>query len=229
MNYTKYTPYFLFFISIAQHAFSAPPIRTIINTVLEAKPSMRPHKFFNAVTQEYIMPTSSSRAERLKKGKRLHLMAPILILGIEHLHAISGFPSTLHYALYALDQETAAGQYYEIEKALEILTARSGETILCMNCKVVKPDQTDSIYVDIVTSRRIIECKAIAWSRNPQNLNPITNKLCNQFLSQQRIVQSMNATAKNPVDYEVHSKHHITALWKEWFAQNAIRVIEEKA
>ncbi len=210
------------------NTLSVGPTRQLINFVLSAKPSMRERVFLRNTTEEYIIAMTKSRAERNLRAQHLEIITPILMLAIEKLHEISGFDETLHVLLDTLDQPTCAGHLFEIEKALEIMLAQSSEKLLYMNRKIEDPEYNIGVFVDIITSERIIECKNIAWNKKPDMPNPITSKLVNQFLTQQEVVKRINRNSETHHAYEVHSKRPVPLVWQNWFDVHKITIVKEK-
>ena len=74
------------------------------------------------------------------------------------------------------------------------------------------------IKFDIATSKRLIDCKIINWSK-------ITGKLLNDMKS--RFSIQIRAAKKVGKSFEVHSKGPIPDSWKQWFREKGIRFVED--
>ncbi len=109
---------------------------------------------------------------------------------------------------------TARGAMYELEKAFELI--EHGEPPL----KLGKHLRFESISreFDIITSKRLIECKNINWSTmSPGELA----RKKTQFGMQSKIAKGLGEV------FEVHSKQPIPDSWKQWFIKKGIQFIED--
>jgi hypothetical protein len=104
---------------------------------------------------------------------------------------------------------TARGALYELEKALSL--QKKGEPILQFGEKIGGRE------FDIITSKKMIECKNINWGR--MNAEAIHNKQ-STFMHQKTIAESKNKI------FEVHSKLPISHSWKQWFEKKGIPFFE---
>jgi len=75
-----------------------------------------------------------------------------------------------------------------------------------------------NVRFDIVTSKRLIDCKNIDWSKIRGKL---LNDMKNRFVMQIKMAKKLGTT------FEVHSKTPISDIWKEWFGKKGIRFVED--
>jgi len=108
---------------------------------------------------------------------------------------------------------TARGAMYELEKALELI--EQNEFILEFG-KHLK-FKTTSREFDIITSKRLIECKNVDWSK--MAAQELATKKA-QFGSQIKIAKGLGKI------FEVHSKKSIPDVLKQWFRKKSIPFIE---
>jgi len=107
---------------------------------------------------------------------------------------------------------TARGAMYELEKGLELI---KNEFPLKFG-KHLRFESTSREF-DIITSKRLIECKNIDWSKiTPGELA----KRKGQFGNQMKIAKGLGKT------FEVHSKWSIPDVLKQWFRKKGIPFIE---
>jgi len=108
---------------------------------------------------------------------------------------------------------TARGAMYELEKALELI--KKEETVLAFGDHL--KFETASREFDIITNKRLIECKNINWKTiSPEELG----RRKGQFGSQLKIAKGLGKM------FEVHSKCPIPDELKQWFIKKGIRFIE---
>lgn len=206
--------------------FSFQPARKIIKQVLDVKHTKQPRLFIKKATESYISPVNVKKLRLLKK-KELDDIAPLLIPAIWHLHDTPGFSSSLHVLLLSLGRPEAKGYAYELKKAFDIHTnPENEEQVTQINGKL--PIHNQEVYIDVWTTKRIIECKALHWSKKPTENNPISSKLCSQFLRQKKGTEILNNSPCSSFSYEVHSLFDVPNVWKEWFDKNDIALVEEK-
>jgi len=108
---------------------------------------------------------------------------------------------------------TARGSMYELEKALELIEQNEFPLELEKHLTF----ESTSREFDIITSKRLIECKNVDWSKI------MSGKLANmkgQFGSQIKIAKGRGKI------FEVHSKRPIPDVLKQWFGKKGILFIE---
>ncbi|MGB8367611.1 MAG: hypothetical protein WCD44_04595 [Candidatus Babeliales bacterium] len=109
---------------------------------------------------------------------------------------------------------TARGAMYELEKALELMEKK--ETILEFG-KHLKFDSVSHEF-DIITNKRLIECKNINWATLTEEK---LRKMKSIFGGQKTIAKGLDKI------FEVHSKTSITESWKQWFTKKGIIFVED--
>lgn len=210
-------------LTIQQITLTAPPAAQIIRHILTAESSKQTKLLLRQANEQYICATPLTRDKRQEKIEHLKEMAPTLTAAIKKLHGIPGFENTLHIVLQSLHLPTN-GQFYEIEKALAI-----AHPVLAMNSPIILPEHSSKTFFDLITPEKYIECKAIHWYKNISESSPITAKLLDQFLRQQKTVARLNQLKGTEYTYEVHSKFPVPDVWMEWFEKQNISIIQEKS
>ncbi len=136
----------------------------------------------------------------------------ILHASIDHFIFVPGFIITLQKLLTRLNTHAAKGHLFELSHALHIRKRYPEETITSFNKLLCAGSITREL--DLVTPRRVIECKNIDWARgNTQNLRA-------QFKEQSLIA------AFNDIPYQIHTKQEPPKAWREWFKQNNIHCFQ---
>ncbi len=103
---------------------------------------------------------------------------------------------------------------YELEKALELIEQNEFPLEFGKHLKF----ETTSREFDIITSKRLIECKNIDWS---QITGKKLEKMQIVFGKQKKVAQGLGEI------FEIHSKRSIPDTWKQWFRKKAIHFIED--
>jgi len=109
---------------------------------------------------------------------------------------------------------TARGAMYELEKALELIEHK--ELPSALGKRLVF--ESTSCEFDIITSKRLIECKNINW---PQITGERLREMKIKFGKQKKVAKGLGEI------FEVHSKRSIPDRWKQWFRKKGIRFVED--
>jgi len=140
---------------------------------------------------------------------------------LKTLHNIKGFTGLMRMLLLNLHQPGSfSGFLYELEKGLHIHKHCKHEHIVEFQQIIAIPDSKRTREFDIVTSKRIIECKNINWKKQ---------KLRKQFLAQKRVVEKINKKNRTNFAYEVCSKKPIPQNWQRWFTKNKIKFSSDES
>ncbi|MGB8367451.1 MAG: hypothetical protein WCD44_03775, partial [Candidatus Babeliales bacterium] len=108
---------------------------------------------------------------------------------------------------------TARGAMYELEKALELMTKE--ESIIAFGDHL--KFETTSREFDIITNKRLIECKNINWATISIAELDKKKKI---FGQQIKIAKGLNKV------FEIHSKWLIPDELKQWFIKKGIQFFE---
>jgi len=109
---------------------------------------------------------------------------------------------------------TARGAMYELEKALALIEHNEFPLEFGKHLKF----ETLSREFDIITSKRLIECKNIDWSKiTEERLADMKSK----FGKQKKVAKGLDEI------FEVHSKRPISDSWKQWFRKKGIQFVED--
>jgi hypothetical protein len=143
----------------------------------------------------------------------------IIAQAIKQLGNVPGFWPTLTTYL----KDSNKGTFFEIETALRI------KNIIAMNiyCRHEKLCRQFDIVAHKQNSDGKIfgECKNINWE-NADLYVETREKLKQQFLDQQKLVDIVNQFDKSKNNYQVFSKTPLDSKWKAWFDKHAIKYYE---
>jgi len=107
---------------------------------------------------------------------------------------------------------TARGAMYELEKAFELIEQNE------FPLEFGKTFESTSREFDIITSKRLIECKNIDWLQIAETRLEVMKS---KFGDQKKIAERLGKT------FEVHSKTLISDKWKQWFRKKCIQFVED--
>ncbi len=140
---------------------------------------------------------------------------------LDNLIHITGFTGLVRLLLRNLNNNNGfSGLLYELEKGLEIYLEDEEEELVEFQRIIEIPYSNKIREFDIITTKRIIECKNINWLKK--------NKPKKQFLVQQKVVNLLNKKNKTNLIYQICSKQAIPHNWQQWFTINNIRFSSDK-
>lgn len=155
--------------------------------------------------------------------KDLQRHESLLAMGIVNFALTPGFNILLSKLFEQANKKCPhhfKGTLYELTKALEIQRSGTGEHVEAFNQIIEeKTPQQGSLRreFDIVTNKRLIECKTVNW-----NTIAHTYAVRQQLLDQKQIALALQSRNKKDRMFQLCSRELIPWCWRNWLDTNGI-------